>query len=309
MLGDLEKSMKLRERIVERLKSHPGEQFKARELAEWLLATYPEDAAAKMQSSVFLENETQLRNQLVAEIGANRPAWQKKHPQLKTTADKPRRFYWASVPDELVTDEPEGPGISPPITEALSEAELYPKLIEYLRFEQGVFAMRIDEKKSSNKKGAGGNKWLYPDICGLKSEVSDMRASVVSLVNLTASKKSTLWSFEVKKTLSNSNVREAYFQSVSNSSWANSAYLVAETIDEAVEGELEMLHRLHGVGVLRLNAEEPSESQILFHSRFRETVDWASFDRLATENADFREYAERLEQFLQTNKLKEQIWF
>lgn len=246
------------------------------------METYPEDAQAKLETSSFLQTNTELRNQLVAEIGANRPAWQKKHPELKTTADKPRKYYWSTESDEALAAE-SGPLLAEAgSSQSLSEADLYPKLIDYLRFEHGVFAMRIDEKKSSNTKGAGANQWLFPDICGLKSEVHSMKENVISLINLTKSRKAALWSFEVKKTLNSSNVRAAYFQSVSNSSWANNAYLVAETIDEAVESELEMLLRIHGVGVLRLNVEEPSESQILFHARFRDEVDWTSFDRLAT---------------------------
>lgn len=42
-----------------------------------------------------------------------------------------------------------------------------------------------------------------------------------------------LWSFEVKLKLTRGDVREAWFQTVSNSSWANQGYLVAAEVEGA----------------------------------------------------------------------------
>lgn len=73
-----------------------------------------------------------------------------------------------------------------------------------------------------------------------------------------------LWSFEVKKTLTVANIRKCFFQAVSNSSWAHEGYLVATAIaDDRVEQELRMLSALHGIGVILLDPENPSESEIL----------------------------------------------
>jgi hypothetical protein len=52
----------------------------------------------------------------------------------------------------------------------------------------------------------------------------------------------------VKVALSISNVREAFFQTVSNSSWANYAYLVASSLDAKAKDELELLSEAHGIG-------------------------------------------------------------
>lgn len=41
-----------------------------------------------------------------------------------------------------------------------------------------------------------------------------------------------LYSFELKKSLNKGNYREAYFQAVSNSSWAHEGYLVASEIKQ-----------------------------------------------------------------------------
>jgi len=41
-------------------------------------------------------------------------------------------------------------------------------LSQYLWEEFGVFSKRIEEKRSSNKRGPNGNRWLYPDVVGME---------------------------------------------------------------------------------------------------------------------------------------------
>ncbi|WP_244613972.1 hypothetical protein [Bartonella kosoyi] len=73
-------------------------------------------------------------------------------------------------------------------------------------------------------------------------------------------KKTKLWSFEIKILINRSNLRKAFFQTVSNSSWANFSYLVANEV-EGVDTlkELRMLSSLHGIGFIRLDKENASE--------------------------------------------------
>ena len=64
-----------------------------------------------------------------------------------------------------------------------------------------------------------------------------------------------------KNSINRSNVREAFFQTVSNSSWADFGYLVAlEIADDAAMKELRMLSGLHGIGFIRLDMDNPPES-------------------------------------------------
>ncbi|EJM7153673.1 hypothetical protein NOW39_003175 [Vibrio parahaemolyticus] len=103
------------------------------------------------------------------------------------------------------------------VLHSLSEHDLYPFLIEFLKSELKLHSMRIDEKRSKNSKGAGGNQWLHPDIVAMKI-VND---AVENCVQQGGGQRVRLWSFEVKKALTGSNVRKSFFQAVSNSSWAN----------------------------------------------------------------------------------------
>lgn len=301
--------MKLREAVIERLSGSPGEKLKARELAHWLVQTYPAACQTKLDQSKALHTENDLLGQLVAEIGSNRPGWQAKHPQLKTTAGKPRLYYWSEESEEeIAAAADEGASSISSGAPQFSEADLYPKIVEFLRDEFGVFSKRIDEKTASNRKGSGANKWLFPDICGLQDLVSGLHRDVRALLHLANDKKALLWSVEVKVVLNLSNVREAFFQTVSNSSWANFGYLVAAQVDQGALAELRMLHGLHGIGVIQLNTTDPSESQVLIPATLRPTIDWQTFNRLTVECGDFRTYGKLVRHFHQTEEANPISW-
>lgn len=109
----------------------------------------------------------------------------------------------------------------------------------------------------------------------------------------------------MKLQLTLSNVREAYFQAVSNSSWANFGYLVAAEIEsDDTASELRMLFGLHGIGVIQLNAEDPSDSQIIIPARQRSAVDWATCNRLLSENSDFEDFIIRSRGYYQTSRFE-----
>ena len=55
----------------------------------------------------------------------------------------------------------------------------------------------------------------------MESLIEGLDSEVLSLVSLTGAEKAYMYSVEVKVVLNTSNVREAFFQSVSNSTWAN----------------------------------------------------------------------------------------
>jgi len=60
--------LNLAKTVVGYLKAHPDEKFTARQIAEWVFATYPEQCQAKKQSSLRLETDAELVQQIVREI-------------------------------------------------------------------------------------------------------------------------------------------------------------------------------------------------------------------------------------------------
>lgn len=298
--------------VIDFLMAHTEEKFTARQIAERICAAYPAECRAKKASSRALETDGDLLRQLVAEIGSKRPRLQKKHPGLKTTEGWPRKYYFSEKSDSAEVAAVENTCVAIPVGEEqakIGEHGLYALLASYLWAEFAVYSKRIDEKRSSNKRGPNGNRWLYPDLVGMEDLGADWHQEVKDCVNQYSDKRTKLWSFEVKLLINRSNVRECFFQSVSNSSWANFGYLVAAEIEgQDTLKELRMLVAAHGIGLIKLDVDNPSESQVLIPARERGEIDWDTASRLATENKDFLDYVKLVKQFYQTGEARLADW-
>lgn len=309
-------SFNLEKKVVTCLKQNIEYKFTARDIATWIFDTYPEECRKKQARStatvIPLDNDEALITQIISEIGSIRPRLQKNHPQIKTTEGRPRKFYYTDKSDtqEIEITEVAKDQETKTLEHKLSEQDLYPLLAKYLFIEhQSIYAKRIDERKSSNTKGTNGNRWLYPDVVALEDLTTEWTNETREYVKETSEKRAKLWSFEVKLLINRSNAREVYFQAVSNSSWANFGYLVAADIEGTdTLGELRILSALHGIGLIKLDVDNPTESQIIIPSRERNEVDWNTANRIATENKDFRDYLVLLKEFHQTGNPRKQEW-
>ncbi|MDO9069466.1 MAG: HrgA protein [Deltaproteobacteria bacterium] len=304
--------LNLAKTVVDFLSKHTEQKFTARQLAQWIFENFPAECQEKKVNSKFIKTDADLIQQIVAEISSHRPNLQKHNPQMKTTEGRPRQYYWTTKSDQAeVTDAESVSAGTPQVAGAATQKEkdLYPLLSKYLWSELRIHSKRIDEKKSSNKQGPRGNKWLYPDLVGMEDLTADWHQEIKGIVKEYADKKTKLWSFEVKFLLNRSNVRESFFQAVSNSSWANFGYLVAAEI-EGVDTikELRMLFSLHGIGLIQIDSENPTESQILIPARERLDVDWATCNRLTQENKDFLQFLKLVRQFHQTGDPRPKDW-
>nr|WP_217650446.1 hypothetical protein [Spirulina major] len=215
------------QKIVEFLRSRPGDRYNARQIAAAIVEAYPEDYREKRQNSRFADERAFL-SQVVAEIGSQKNQITNSEPRI-CWQDKPRpRVYWYDS-ENVTTSQTQLPKIdSDRIPEAIittppsfNEHDLYPLLIEYLKTELKLYCQRIDEKRSGNSRGSGGNQWLHPDIVAMQPVDKEWHELIRSCVKQGAGQTVRLWSFEVKKELNLSNVRMSFFQAVSNSSWAN----------------------------------------------------------------------------------------
>ena len=302
------------QKIVNFLKATPNERFNARQIAAAITSVHPEDYAEKRQNPRF-SDEKSFMSQIVAEIGAQKDQLIKKDDHIHWQ-DKPRpRVYWYDsehrrndkILENIEEDESSVVSVSP--TSELNEHDLYPILIEYLKSEHKLYCQRIDERRSKNSRGSGGNQWLHPDIVAMQTVDKEWNELVRSCVKQGAGQSVRLWSFEVKKEINSSNVRKSFFQAVSNSSWANEGYLVATSIsDNTVEQELRMLSALHGIGVILINSENPSESEMTLPARARAEVDWQSVNRIVVENPDFKDYIELVSTYYQTGRVRSRDW-
>lgn len=303
--------IKLTQKTYDFLKQHSDNKYTANEIATWIFKNYPKDCQEKQKRStaqiIPLNDDKSLISQLVSEIGANRANLQNKYPQIKTTEGRPKKYYYTDQSDAVEIIKAEENSFKSEETQnenQLNEKDLYPILSEYLWSELEIYSKRINEKCSKNSRGPNGNKWLYPDVVGMQDLTQGWLREVKDCVKVYSDKETKLWSFEVKILLNRSNVRESFFQTVSNSGWANFSYLVASEIEEKTLLELRMLSSLHGIGVIKLDTEMPSESQILIPAKERPDVDWSSANRIADENSDFLEYIKLIKQAYQTGEVR-----
>ena len=289
-------------KVVAFLKQNSQEKFTARQIAEAITAQYPDDYQDK---KVKFADEKAFIKQVKAEIGSHKDNILKICPEIQMQ-DKPRpRQFWyetdavSEIENVLLANH----------TEKISEHDLYPKLMQFLAQEWDLYCLRIDEKRSKNNRGSKGNQWLHPDIVAMQTMDKQWAEDIRHCVKLGSGQNIALWSFEVKLVLNGANVRESFFQAVSNSSWANEGYLVtAAIVGEHTEEELRILSALHGIGVIVLNTDDLSESEILLPAKRKTEIDWQSVNRIVEQNSDFATFIEYVAIYYQSGKVIEKNW-
>ncbi len=181
------------------------------------------------------------------------------------------------------------------------ERELHQLFTSYMFNNRGVYTKTVYHEKST-KRQAGMNKWLHPDIVGVNIPINSWDTTMIAFSENMGKFPMTLYSFELKTEVKLSNIRECYFQAVSNSSWANEGYLVAADIceDEEFREELKRLTSSFGIGIIHLNIESPSDSEILFQAKYKEELDLSTINKLSIDNSDFRKFIESITEILQS---------
>jgi len=162
--------------------------------------------------------------------------------------------------------------------------------------------------ESSSKGVSGQNEWIHPDLVGVYFPFTDYKKETLEIQSHLTISSIKLFSFELKITLNFVNLRKYYFQSVSNSSWANEGYLVAVNIDEdpTFRDELRRLNNAFGIGIIKLNTENIFESEILFPASIKQAIDWDTVNRLANENVHFSDFLKFITEDCKLGKVKSQ---
>ncbi len=197
--------------------------------------------------------------------------------------------------------------------------------------------MKIEHTKGI-KKEKGWNKWKFPDVILVKWEVGEFQGKEFRLSSpLLEVRKSLgeqpfkLYSNELKTEVRVSNLRESFFQCVSNSKWAHRAQFVvaAEIKDSTLEDELSRLGRSYDVTIISFgmnlnNLDKlPSASEILkmdqgkFEEKFnpeinikvittgkeKESLDWEHLKDMQTQSDEFKSLIEWISKCLTKRKL------
>ena len=173
-----------------------------------------------------------------------------------------------------------------------NERMLHPVLVKYLDTNSHFNCLtKTIYHEQSKKKSKNADKWTHPDLVGIYFPFNDYEKLTLDAIALLNEKSYKVFAFEMKINITLANLREYYFQAVSNSSWANEGYLVAPNIsdDDDFMSELSLLNNAFGIGVIKLNIEFPEQSEILFYAKQHNSIDINMLDKLISKNKNVKE--------------------
>ena len=179
-------------------------------------------------------------------------------------------------------------------TKTYNERNLHKLLSSYLK-NADIYSKTIFHEQSNGKDN--NQIWTHPDMVGIKFLNLQTKASQNFLKSINQVDTFKLNSYEIKKEInSDSELKKAFFQAVSNSSWANYGYLVAFEFSDSLTEEMERLNQSFGIGIIKLNAN-PYQSKVIFPAKFR-NLDFKTIDKLCKINKEFEKFIEQTEKLM-----------
>jgi hypothetical protein len=232
--------------------------------------------------------------------------------EIVALGERPKRFWLKSraLPGAKSAPAVSAPAVAPgkPAVQKSKpewlEADLHPVLAHFARHTMGGVRVRTIPHQASAKAQFG--EWVHPDIVGVRFPKAMLgESATLELARAIGASPIRIVSFELKREVKFGNLREAFFQTVSNSSWAHEAYLVAGKWfdDEEFRGELQRLSNAFGVGIIDLSVESPADARIVLPARVRTELDWATLDKLAEMNPVLREFLRSVRIDFESNKI------
>ena len=175
-----------------------------------------------------------------------------------------------------------------------TERSLHKLLASYLK-SSGVYAKTIFHEQSNAKDN--NQVWTHPDIVGIDFLKLKSAHSQNLLKSINKADTFKLRAYELKREINSDNdLKKAYFQAVSNSSWANYGYLAAFEFGDSLQDEMNRLNQSFGIGIIELNAD-PYLSRVLYPARYKE-IDFKTLDKLCEMNAEFGKFIENSNKLL-----------
>ena len=193
-----------------------------------------------------------------------------------------------------VIKESKSTKVSKAIKHTYDERDLHKLLSTYLK-STNIYSKTIFHEQSNGKDN--NQIWTHPDVIGIKYLNLHSKISQNFLKSINRVDTFKLSSYEIKKEInSDSELKKAYFQAVSNSSWANFGYLVAFEFSDSLTDEMERLNQSFGIGIIELNAN-PYQSKVLYQAKLRE-LDFKTIDKLCKMNKEFERFIEQTEKLM-----------
>lgn len=225
--------------------------------------------------------------------------------KLKT---KPVKFHLKSLSQDLdinkIEKEPEN--IIVKKESNYTERDLHKFLSYYVyTYNNFIYTKTIFHESSSKKKYS---QWLHPDIVGVYFSFEQWEPEIFEISKDVGNLAIKLFSYELKRELNFSNLRESYFQAVSNSSWANEGYLVTAEIDTDKDfmEEIKRLSNSFGIGLIKLDINNPDSSEVIYPARQKEIIDIETMNKISQINPDFEEFLKRIKIDLNSKEIRKE---
>jgi hypothetical protein len=186
--------------------------------------------------------------------------------------------------------------VSKPTTKAkvYEERDLHKLLSSYLK-STDIYSKTIFHETSNCKDR--NQIWTHPDMVGIKFLKLQTKTSQNFMKAINQVDTFKLSSYEIKGEINNdSELKAAFFQAVSNSSWANYGYLVAFEFSDTLIEEIERLNQSFGIGVIELHANT-YRSRVMFSPKYR-AIDFKTMDKLCKMNKEFDKFIEHTEKLM-----------
>jgi hypothetical protein len=225
-----------------------------------------------------------------------------------TIGSRPKKFYLKTLnysEDLLVEEDLEAKG-EVEDTLRYSERDLHQLLAYFVYYHMKAHSKTLDHTKTS-KRYYG--EWIHPDMVACYFSIDELKSEVYDLIRSINKSPVRFYSFEIKKKLSFGNLRESFFQAVSNSSWAHESYLVTSEISEEKEftEELVRLCNSFGIGVILLDVNDPDDGDIIIDADAKDGIEVDTINKLAI-NPDFKEFLVRVKKDVESKEIRKE-WY
>jgi len=223
---------------------------------------------------------------------------------ISSIGSRPKKFYLKSSENinfnEVENKQPE----KKKAEKSYLEKDLHQFITYFSNLYLKAYCKTINHSKSEKTKFG---EWLHPDMVACYFPIEDWAKNAIELSEALGASNVKLYSFELKRELSFSNLRESFFQAVSNSSWANEGYLCAAEIsqDEEFLSELKRLSGSFGIGIIKIEVKDPDASEIVFPAKIRDSLDWESVNKLCI-NEDFRDFLSRVKVDITSKEIRKE---
>jgi len=217
-------------------------------------------------------------------------------PVFKQTSKRPALFGMSNKEYNTVINSEDEQSDSDTLQDVkceFDERDLHPLLAVFTRNNPHFmcYAKTIFHE-NSRKRQKGYNEWLHPDMVGVQFPYDEYDIATRGLLKSFSCNQLKIFSFELKIELNFRNIRQCYFQALSNSSWANEGYLVALKLEKDPEltNEISRLNNAFGIGLIVLDLENIEQSEVVFTSKSKDALDWETLNRLVEDSPDFSKF-------------------